>query len=267
MKIVRFLQEGKARYGIVEGGFVEPCDGDPFGGLARRQGALRLDAVRLLAPVSPPNIICLGLNYRKHADEAGLAYPAEPLIFLKATTALSGPGDPIVLPEHFDGAIDFESELAIVIGKRARNISEDEFSAVLLGYTIGNDVSNRAVQFTDGQWARAKSHDTFCPLGPAIVTDLDGDNLGISCRVDGKVMQSSSTSDMIFSCRRIVAHLSRCMTLLPGTVILTGTPEGVGFTRKPPVFLRPGQTVECAVAGIGVLANPVVGPGAGQGKA
>jgi len=121
-------------------------------------------------------------------------------------------------------------------------------------------VSNRAVQFKDGQWARGKSYDTFCPLGPWIVTDIDGDNLDISCRVSGRQMQSSNTSDMIFSVRQIVAHLSRCMTLLPGTVILTGTPSGVGFVRKPPVFLRPGQVVECIIEGIGVLSNPVVGP-------
>ena len=140
-----------------------------------------------------------------------------------------------------------------------KHITEGEVPGAVLGYTIGNDVSNRTVQFKDGQWARGKSYDTFCPLGPAIETDLDGDNLDISCRVDGVVMQSSNTSNMIFSCKQIVAYLSQCMTLLPGTVIMTGTPEGVGFRRTPPVFLKAGQTVECTIEGIGILTNPVVG--------
>lgn len=141
-----------------------------------------------------------------------------------------------------------------------KNITEEEVPDAVLGYTIGNDVSNRAVQFKDVQWARGKSYDTFCPLGPVIETDLDADNLDITCRVGGVVMQSSSTSNMIFPCKRIVSYLSQCMTLLPGTVIMTGTPEGVGFARTPRVFLKAGQTVECSVEGIGTLANPVVGP-------
>ena len=261
MKIVRFLRDGRTQYGVVEENRIYPCEGDPFNGLTRSSGAIDIATVRLLAPVSPPNIICLGLNYRRHADEAGMPYPPEPLMFLKTTTALCGPGDPIRLPEPFQDSIDYEAELVIVIGKVAKNVSESEVPNVVLGYTIGNDVSNRVAQFKDGQWARGKSHDTFCPLGPAIVTDLDADNLDIGCRVDGQVRQASNTSDMLFSCRQIVAHLSRAMTLLPGTVILTGTPEGVGFTRKPPLFLQPGQTVECTVEGIGTLSNPVVGPG------
>jgi 2-keto-4-pentenoate hydratase/2-oxohepta-3-ene-1,7-dioic acid hydratase in catechol pathway len=207
--------------------------------------------------VDPPNIICIGLNYRKHAEEAGSPIPTEPLIFIKSTTSLCGPGDAILLPAYSPDKIDYEAELAIVIGRRARDITEEEVADVILGYTIANDVSNRAAQFTDGQWARAKSYDTFCPVGPAIVTDLDADRLKITCRLDGRVMQDSSTSDMIFSCRRIVSHLSRCFTLLPGTIILTGTPEGVGFKRSPPVFLRPGQIVETEIEGIGTLVNPV----------
>ncbi|HEX2770234.1 MAG TPA: fumarylacetoacetate hydrolase family protein [Geobacteraceae bacterium] len=259
MKIVRYIFEDKTSYGIVEGGLLHPCDGDPFTGLIRHSVVLDPDAVRLLPPVDPPNIICIGLNYRKHAEETGSQIPSEPLIFIKATTSLCGPGDAIVLPAYSQDKIDYEAELAIVIGKRARDITEDEVPDVILGYTVANDVSNRAAQFTDGQWARAKSYDTFCPVGPAIVTDLDPDNLKITCRLDGRVMQASSTSDMIFSCRRIVSHLSRCFTLLPGTIILTGTPEGVGFKRKPPVFLRPGQIVEAEIEGIGTLVNPVAG--------
>ena len=259
MRIIRYLYEGNARYGIVEEGGICPCDGDPFTGLERKSGILDPAGVKLLPPVVPPNIICLGLNYRAHAAETGHPLPAEPLVFIKATTALCGPGDPIVLPAQYPDEIDYEAELAIVISKRARNILEDKADEVILGYTAANDVSNRAVQFSDGQWARAKSHDTFCPVGPAIVTDLDAGNLAITCRLDGEVMQASNTSDMIFPVRRIVSHLSHCFTLLPGTLILTGTPGGVGFMRKPPVYLRPGQFVEVEIEGIGTLVNQVVG--------
>jgi 2-keto-4-pentenoate hydratase/2-oxohepta-3-ene-1,7-dioic acid hydratase in catechol pathway len=259
MRIIRYLYQGHACYGIVEDGGVRPCDGDPFSRLIRQSAVLDFADVKLLPPVDPPNIICLGLNYREHAAETGHPLPAEPLVFIKATTSLCGPGDPIVLPAQYPDKIDYEAELAIVIGKRARNIPEDKVDEIILGYTAANDVSNRAVQFSDGQWARAKSHDTFCPVGPAIVTDLDADNLAITCRLDGEVMQSSTTADMIFPVRRIVSHLSHCFTLLPGTLILTGTPGGVGFMRKPPVFLRPGQVVEVEIEGIGTLVNPVVG--------
>lgn len=258
MKVARFLKNGQTQYGVVEQDGLYPCTGNPFDGLTGRQGPVPFDSVKLLAPVQPPNIIALGLNYRAHADESHGKYPSEPLIFLKATTALAGHGDPIVLPKDYPDSIDYESELAIVIGKRVKDIAEYDVPNVILGYTIANDVSNRAVQFKDGQWARGKSYDTFCPLGPWIATGIDGDNLDISCRLNGQVMQSSNTSDMIFSCRKIVAFLSGCMTLLPGTVILTGTPSGVGFVRKPPVFLKAGQMIECIIEGIGVLSNPVM---------
>jgi 2-keto-4-pentenoate hydratase/2-oxohepta-3-ene-1,7-dioic acid hydratase in catechol pathway len=246
------------QYGIAEGSLIAPCTGDPFGGLVRGDEAIEMDKVKLLSPVSPPNIICLGLNYKKHADEAGVKYPPEPLLFFKTTTALCGPNDRIVLPEANRDSIDYECELAIVIGRQAKGIAEEKAREAILGYTIANDVSNRAVQFKDGQWARGKSYDTFCPLGPSIETDLDPDSLTIECRVDGQVMQSSNTSNMIFSCSRIVAFISSCMTLLPGTVILTGTPDGVGYARVPPAFLKAGQRVECIIEGIGTLANTVV---------
>lgn len=259
MRIIRYIHEEQIRYGLVDGSGIIPCDGDPYSGLNRLDVLLDPGEVKLLPPVEPPNIICLGLNYRAHAAETGHQLPAEPLIFFKATTALCGPGDPIVLPRQYPDRIDYEAELAIVVGKIARNVPEDGVDEVILGYTAANDVSNRAVQFSDGQWARAKSHDTFCPVGPAIVTGLDPDNLAVSCRLDGEVMQTSNTADMIFPVRRIVSHLSHSFTLLPGTLILTGTPGGVGFMRKPPVFLRPGQLVEVEIEGIGILANPVAG--------
>ena len=256
MKIARYLLDGQVGYGIIENERLYPC-GDPFVSLAKQTRAIDLSSVKLLAPVSPPNVICIGLNYRKHADETGLPYPAEPLIFIKTNTTVCGPGDTILLPSDSPDNIDYEAELVIVIGKTAKNISEEKVADVVLGYTIANDISNRGVQFSDGQWARSKSYDTFCPIGPFIVTDLNCDSVNIMCRLNGRVMQSSNTSDMIFSCRKIVSYLSRCMTLLPGTIILTGTPEGVGFKRNPPVYLREGQVLETEIEGIGVLSNPV----------
>jgi 2-keto-4-pentenoate hydratase/2-oxohepta-3-ene-1,7-dioic acid hydratase in catechol pathway len=258
MKIVRYKADAQPQYGIVEGEQLFPCSGDPFTGLRKRKKALDLCSVKLLSPISPPNVICVGLNYRRHAKEAGVDFPSKPLIFLKTTTTVCGPGDPIILPFHDPEKIDYEIELAIVIGKKAKCIPEMNLSEVILGYTIANDVSNRGAQFQESQWARGKSYDTFCPLGPMIATDLDGDHLNLICRLDGKVMQASNTSDMIFSTRQLVSYISECMTLLPGTVILTGTPEGVGFARKPPVFLKEGQRVECEIEGIGILSNPVV---------
>ncbi len=257
MKIVRYLYEKHVSYGIVDAGCVHPCSGTPFTRLIPKSNVLGAADIKLLAPVNPPNIICIGLNYRAHAAETGHPLPAEPLIFIKTTTALCGPGDPIILPAQYPDKIDYEAELAVVMGKRAKDVPEDKVDEFILGYTAANDVSNRAVQFSDGQWARAKSHDTFCPTGPAIVTDLDPGNLDIACRLDGKVMQASNTSDLIFPVKRIVSYLSRCFTLLPGTLILTGTPSGVGFMRKPPVYLRPGQVVEVEIEGIGTLANQV----------
>ena len=257
VKIVRFKNGAKAQYGIVQKEKLFPCTGDPFGGMKKNGKAMNLNSVKLLPPVSPPNIICLGLNYKKHVEECKDPTPAVPLLFFKTTTAVCGPGDPIVLPIHTPDKIDYEVELAIVIGKKAKHVPLGKASEVILGYTVANDVTNRGVQFDDGQWARGKSYDTFCPMGPAIVTDLDGDNLNLTCKIDGKVMQASNTSDLIFSTRRLVSFISDCMTLLPGTIILTGTPEGVGFTRQPPVFLQEGQVIECEIEGIGVLSNPV----------
>ena len=258
MKIVRYKTDMEPQYGIVEGEQLFPCFGNPFTGLTKQKKGLDLRSVKFLSPVSPPNIVCVGLNYRKHAEEAGVNLPSKPLIFLKATTSICGPGDSIVLPFHDPEKIDYEVELAIVIGKRAKWVPKEKVPEVILGYTIANDISDREAQFQESQWARGKSYDTFCPLGPTIVTDLNGDNLDLTCKIDGKVMQASNTSDMIFSTCQLVSYISDCMTLLPGTVILTGTPEGVGFVRKPPVFLKEGQRVECEIKGIGILSNPVV---------
>ncbi len=213
----------------------------------------------LLAPVEPPNIFAIGRNYKAHAAETGSQAPEKPLIFIKATTSLLDPGGVIRIPRPAPSEIDYEAELAIVIGRRAKNVSEDEALDYVLGFTCANDVSARDCQRNDKQWARAKGFDTFCPLGPWIVTrdELDPDNCDVISRLNGQVMQHSNTRHMIHSCRTLVSYVSHQFTLLPGTIILTGTPEGVGMARTPPVFMKPGDRIEIEVAGIGVLQNTV----------
>ncbi|HOJ41070.1 MAG TPA: fumarylacetoacetate hydrolase family protein, partial [bacterium] len=193
-----------------------------------------------------------------HARESGQPLPEAPVIFLKATSSLTGHLSPIVLPAVAPSAVDYEAELVVVIGRKARNVSEEEARNYIFGYTCGNDVSARDCQLKiDRQWARGKSFDTFAAIGPWIETELEPSRLKIRLLLNGAVMQDSSTADMIFNVPRIVSYLSRQMTLLPGTIIMTGTPSGVGFARKPPVFLKPGDVVEVDIQGIGVLKNYV----------
>jgi len=218
---------------------------------------------KILAPVMPPNVLGIGLNYRKHADETGIAYPALPIMFLKATSSVIGTGEPIILPDIGPEQVDFEVELAVVIGKRAKNVPLHQAMDYILGYTCGNDVSARdwQIHFQKKQWSRGKSFDTFCPLGPWLVTKdeiPDPGQLHVQTMINGTVYQDSNTSDMVFAVPTLVSRLSHSMTLLPGTVILTGTPEGVGFTRQPPVFLKPGDTVTISIEKIGELINPVI---------
>ena len=255
MKIARFEYQHEIRQGVVDGTDVEVL---ALSGMARTGEVLKLSDVKLLAPVCPPNIIALGLNYQQHAVESKMKAPERPLMFLKATTSVANPGEPIVLPHMAPHEVDYEAELCIVIGKRAKNVSQDEAFDYVMGYTCGNDVSARDCQLRlDGQWARGKSFDTFCPLGPWIETDLDPDNLPIRSLLNGKIMQESNTSDLIFNCRQLISYLSHNLTLLPGTVIMTGTPEGVGFVRQPPVYLQPGDVIEIEIEGIGLLRNEV----------
>lgn len=261
MRIARFVaDDGRVTWGrMIDERSAHPLRGDLF---AAHEFLSEAVGVReFLAPLDPPNIFAIGLNYRRHAEEQNAPLPERPLIFIKATTALRAPGRPIVLPTSAPSEVDFEAELAIVIGRRVKNVSEaDAFSAVL-GYTCANDVSARDCQKKlDKQWARGKSFDTFCPLGPWIVTrdNLDPDRCTIRTRVNGETLQDSNTSDLIFPCRQIISYLSHQFTLLPGTIILTGTPEGVGMFRTPPRYLRAGDKVEVEVGGIGVLSNPVV---------
>ena len=260
MKVIRF----EDRNGTIHLG--EPVDartarviqGDLFGSFRVTDQAVEVR--RLLAPVEPVNIIAIGLNYRRHAEEGGKKIPDHPLVFAKLTTSVIGPGDPIVLPEDAPDEVDYEAELAVVIGRTAHKVTESDALSHVLGYTCVNDVSARDCQARrDQQWTRAKSFDTFCPLGPCLVIDraMDPNALPIRSKLNGKVMQNSNTADMIFSVPVLISYLSQHFTLRPGTVIATGTPEGVGCARKPPVFLRDGDTIAVEVEGIGELVNPV----------
>ncbi|KHF45545.1 2-hydroxyhepta-2,4-diene-1,7-dioate isomerase [Saccharomonospora viridis] len=208
-----------------------------------------LSDVRLLAPILPTKVIAVGRNYAKHAEEFGNEVPAEPMIFLKPSTSVIGPNAPIKLPPA-SSRVDFEGELAVVIGQPIKNIPVDRAQAAILGYTIANDVSARDLQQTDGQWGRAKGFDTFCPLGPWISTDVDPADLTLTTEVDGVVKQDARTSEMVHKVADLVAFVSSVMTLLPGDVILTGTPEGVGP-------IEAGQQVSVTIEGIGTLTNPV----------
>jgi 2-keto-4-pentenoate hydratase/2-oxohepta-3-ene-1,7-dioic acid hydratase in catechol pathway len=221
------------------------------------------DSVKLLPPIpDPPKIVCVGLNYRDHAEESGAPIPKEPVLFSKFTTALTAHGEAIMLPP-VSNEVDFEAELVIVIGKRGRRLSEQAALEHIAGYTAGHDVSARDWQLKkDGkQWLAGKTFDTFAPLGPLLVTKdeiPDPHSLNISLRLNGTTMQSSNTRQMIFSVAQIVSYLSQIVTLEPGDLIFTGTPSGVGFTRKPPVFLKGGDVVEVEIERIGVLRNFVV---------
>lgn len=259
MKLLRFKQGSGAWYGLLEGDTITVLEGCPWERIERTGRQVGLAEVELLAPVEPPNVLALGLNYSPHAVESNMDLPERPLLFLKATTSVVGPGEAVVLPVMAPAEVDYEAELCLVIGRSARHVSEAEALDYVLGYTCGNDVSARNCQLReDSQWARGKSFDTFCPLGPWIETDLDPDNLQISSRLNGQLMQKANTDELIFNCRYLVSYLSRAMTLLPGTVIMTGTPEGVGFVRQPPVYLQPGDVIEIEIEGIGTLSNPVV---------
>jgi len=224
----------------------------------------RIEVLSLLAPIEPKTIYCIGLNYRKHAEETGAKIPGHPIVFLKSPTALQNPEGPIVLPRHLrSDRVDFEAELAVVIGYECKNVSVAEALNYVLGYTIANDVSARDWQKEWGgsQWCRGKTFDTFCPLGPALVSPeglKNPDDLAITSRVNGVTMQQSNTRDMIFNVAQIISFLSGSTTLEPGTLILTGTPEGVGMGRNPPIYLKAGDVVEVEIEGIGVLRNPVV---------
>ncbi len=259
MKLARFVSaDGREVVGrLTAERAAQPLVGELFGELAFSSESVRVH--EFLPPVAPPNIFAIGRNYLGHVQETQARLPERPLIFQKATTALIGAGATIRLPDGAPDEVDFEAELAIVIGRTARRVAPKSALDYVLGYTCANDVSARNCQREDKQWARAKGFDTFCPLGPWLVTvdELNPDDCAIRSRVNGELMQDARTNAMIHSCRDLVSYLSRQFTLLPGTVILTGTPEGVGMARQPPKFLKPGDCVEVEIEGIGTLSNPV----------
>ncbi len=224
-------------------------------------GSTPLSEVNLLAPVPHPGkIVCVGLNYLDHCLESGTPVPERPILFSKFPTSLIGHGEKITWCLEDSTQVDYEAELAVVIGKRGRRIPAERSRDYIAGYSLLNDISARDIQFEDGQWVRGKSFDTFCPMGPYLVTPdelADPQNIGLRCRLNGILMQDSNTNQMIFKIPEIIAFVSATCTLMPGDVIATGTPHGVGFTRNPPVFLRPGDVVEVEADGLGRLVNPV----------
>jgi 2-keto-4-pentenoate hydratase/2-oxohepta-3-ene-1,7-dioic acid hydratase in catechol pathway len=224
-----------------------------------RRLAVPDDKIQLGLLFRPRNLLCIGLNYKDHAAEGGVALPEKPVVFAKLTGCIIGPGQPILLPPD-TVEVDYEAELAVVMGRRCRGATVSDALDFVAGYTCLNDVSARDFQLGDGQWVRAKSQDTFGPMGPYLVTreDIpDPQTLPIRCRVNGKTLQDSNTDKMIFGVRELVAFISRGITLEPGDVISTGTPHGVGFARKPPIFLKSGDEVVVEIEGIGKLSNPV----------
>lgn len=263
MFLARFEDAGSDKgfggYGLVTGNTVRVLAHDPFAypdpisyiASPEPAGERPLDTVRLLAPVRPSKVIGVGLNYATHAREFGWQLPPEPLIFLKPPSAMIGPGDTIVCPPE-SGQVEFEGELAAVIGRKARRVTPEEAPSVILGYTCGNDVTARDIQRAEGQWSRAKGFDTFAPLGPWVALRLDASDVWITTRVNGVTRQDDRTSSLIFTVPELVSFISHVMTLEPGDVILTGTPAGTGL-------LRPGDTVEVEIEGIGCLQNTVRG--------
>lgn len=249
MKIVRFAHDGAEHWGLLDGEKVRTLADGPFGEIAPSADALPLDAVKLLAPVKPGKLVCVGLNYVLHARESGLPLPDEPMLFMCSPQAIIGPGEEIVLDSR-DKRIEFEAEIAIVIGKRARNVPAAEAAGFVLGYTCANDVSNRDLQLKDKQFTRAKSFDTYKPMGPWIETELEPDTQTIRLRQNDVVRQDSVTSDMIFPTPFIIEFVSSIMTLEPGDVIITGTPSGVGPMKS-------GDRIEIEISGIGKLENTV----------
>ena len=249
MRLVRVISDGDCRYGLADDSTVTLISEEPFAAW-EPEGTVGLTHAELLNPVVPTKIVCVGINYRGHAEEMGHEIPAEPVLFLKPPTSVNAPESDINLPEGI-GRVDYEAELAVVIGRRTHRASAEEAAKNILGFTCANDVTARDVQKQDGQWTRAKGYDGFCPLGPWVDTDIDPADLLLECRVNGELKQSSRTSDMIFNVYELVSFASHVMTLVPGDVILTGTPSGIGP-------LQSGDTVEISVEGIGTLRNSVV---------
>ncbi|MFA7237544.1 MAG: fumarylacetoacetate hydrolase family protein [Phycisphaeraceae bacterium] len=279
MRIIRFIDDTNTiRFGHqLDADFADLLSDSPL--LGGKPTGEHVTIQKLLCPIIPTAIYCIGLNYRKHAEETGAELPRWPVLFMKNPGAINHPGDPIVLPACSTGPeVDYECELAVVIGRAAKNVPESRALDYVLGYTVANDVSARRWQKHSGggQWVRGKSFDSFCPFGPAIVTSTprqsesssavlgsladyipDPQSLALRTTLNGDIMQDANTNDMIFTVAQLIAELSKDMTLLAGSILLTGTPSGVGVARNPPVFLQPGDTVTCSIQGLGELTNPV----------
>lgn len=263
MKIIRYQDtQGIVHWGAARGdGRHYRIQGNLFGSFSVTDEVA--EVARLLAPIEPAAILCIGLNYRRHAEEVGAKFPERPVLFVKGNNTLQHPGEPILIPTHLAShEVDYECELAVVIGRACKNVGRAQALDYVLGYTCANDVSARdwQIKWGGGQWCRGKFFDTFAPLGPCLVTRdeiPDPNALGIRTRLNGETMQDWNTSDMIFRVPELIEFLSGSTTLLPGTVILTGTPQGVGMAMKPPRWLKPGDRVEIEIDGIGCLTNPV----------
>ena len=253
MKIVRFAVDGKVGYGILTGETIQAIEDKPFRYIKPAGRYHELNEVRLLSPCTPSKIVALGLNYHSHARELNSPLPDAPLIFLKPSTAVIGPEDSIVYPPS-SSRVDYEGELAVVIKKPVWRVSQEEALGYVLGYTCFNDVSARDLQGRDGQWTRAKGFDTFAPVGPCIETELDPGNVALETYLNGQLKQQGSTSDLIYPIPQLISFISHVMSLLPGDVIATGTPSGIG-----PMY--PGDTVEVKIEPIGTLRNYVVKDG------
>ncbi|MFH1063274.1 MAG: fumarylacetoacetate hydrolase family protein [Candidatus Omnitrophota bacterium] len=250
MKIAHFIYKQQKLWGVLDKNSIKVLKGNPFTKIEFSKDFIALKQARLLAPAMPQKIVLVGLNYKEHAKELGMKIPKEPIIFLKPLTTLNAHLHKIKYPDGVK-QLDYEAELALVIRKKARNIPESKVARYILGYTCLNDITARDIQKKDGQWTRAKSFDTFCPLGPWLETSINPDNLTVSSYLNGKLKQHSSTSNLIFSISYLVSFISRVMTLLPGDVISTGTPPGAGK-------MKPGDIIEVTIDGIGTLKNQVV---------
>ncbi len=245
------MHEGALRYGVLEDVELVLIEGDVFGEWKKTDERVKFSEVTPLAPVSPSKVLALGLNYRDHAKEMGMPIPEEPIIFMKPGTAVIGPGDQILYPAgRITERVDYEAELGIVVGKQGKDVKAADAFDYILGYTCVNDVTARDLQNKDGQWTRAKGFDTFCPIGPCVETELDPSDLKVQCLLNGKVVQDSSTAELIFDVPQMIELLSQVMTLLPGDVIATGTPPGIGP-------MLPTDMVTVYVEGVGRLTNTV----------
>jgi 2-keto-4-pentenoate hydratase/2-oxohepta-3-ene-1,7-dioic acid hydratase in catechol pathway len=250
MRFVRFRWGKRIHHGLWEEEGIRPIQGRPPGKWKPTHDILCAEAVQLLAPCTPSKVVALGLNYRDHAQETQMALPPEPLLFLKPSTSVIGPGESIRIPA-MSGRVDYEAEMGVVIGKPAKDVPVERAEEFIWGYTCLNDVTARDLQGQDGQWTRAKGFDSFCPIGPWVVSGIDASDLAIEGLLNGEVKQRSSTRQLVFSVPYLVSFISRVMTLLPGDVIATGTPSGIGP-------MKPGDRFLVRIEGIGTLENPVI---------